>query len=254
MSKTPIRRAPDLPGVGTMDFDARQKEAERRLAEEQANAERLLAEEQAKQKDRRLAIAKRLEEAWKAHVSPPGAIKGLPPLLEQRRLEYQIPDEAFGRAALFDKVMLFQIPMWEQETYGDTSILMPETGRERIEESAPRAVIVSAGLKALDVLHSHGSGLGHRVQFQHLSPWRAPFMMIAGHELYLLPMRVGDLIDDEDTAAALRSGELELVYDNGHRYRRPEVETSWWSWVRRTWRRWFGRAPKLPEPTMRGDI
>lgn len=171
--------------------------------------------------DKRLALAKRLEDEWRKHVSPAGAIKGLPPLLEQRRLEYMIPDAAFGRACMFDKVLLFQIPMWEQETYGDTRIIMPESGQERVEESAPRGIIVSAGLQALGVLYSHGSGLGHKVLYVHLTPWRVPFMMISGHELYLIPLRVGDLVADEDAGAALCSGDMELVRDGSeHKYRR----------------------------------
>lgn len=212
--------------VGTMDFDARQKAREEAGEVEsfESFTERMRkagtnAAAEAAAKDKRLAIAKRLEDEWKKHVSPPGALKGIPPLLEQRRLEYQIPDEAFGRACMFDKILLFQIPMWEGGVYGDTSILMPETGAERVEESAPRGVIVSAGLQALDVLHSHGSGLGHKVLYVHMSPWRVPFMMIQGHELYLIPLRVGDLVADEDTAQGLRSGELGLVrVEGGHRY------------------------------------
>ncbi len=170
-------------------------------------------------RDKRLAIAKRLEDEWKKYVAPAGALKGLPPLLEKRRLEYQIPDAAFGRACMFDKILLFQIPMWEQETFGDTRIIMSEEGAKREEESAPRGIIVSAGLQALDVLHSHGSGLGHKVLYVHMSPWRVPFMMISGHELHLIPLRVGDLVADEDTGAALLSGELGVVrVEDKHRY------------------------------------
>jgi hypothetical protein len=210
-----------------LDFDAREKlrAAEAREAAGPVGGEtfegfaaRMKGAGQSPQ-DRRLAIAKKLEAEWQKHVSPPGTLKGLPPLLEARRLEYQIPDEAFGRTCMFDKILLFQIPMWEGGTYGDTSILMPETGESRVEESAPRGVIISAGLQALDILHSHGSGLGHRVLYVHMSPWRVPFMMISGHELYLIPLRVGDLVADEDTAAGLLSGELGLVrVADKHRY------------------------------------
>ena len=204
-----LRQRPDLVGV---------------TPEAVVDAQRLAAdiEELHKaqaQQDKRLAIAKRLEEEWKKHVAPAGAIQGLPPLLEKRRLEYQIPDKAFSRTCMFDKILLFQIPMWEDETYGDTRIIMPEMGQERVEESAPRGIIVSAGLQALDVLHSHGSGLGHKVLYVHLSPWRVPFMMISGHELYLIPLRVGDLVADEDTAQGLLDGSLGHVRVEGsHRY------------------------------------
>lgn len=154
----------------------------------------------------RLNVARKIEGEWAKRVSPPGAL-GLPALLDERRIKYQIPDAAFARAAMLDKILLFQIPMWEGDTYGDTKIVMSQQGRKRQEEEAPRGIIISAGLEALDVLHANGCGLGHIVLFVRLSPWRVPYEMIEGHEVHLIPLRVGDLIADEDAAAARRRGE-----------------------------------------------
>lgn len=208
---------------GTMGFDARE------AAREEARAAKI---------SEVLKRAQARDAELRKHVSPPGALPWLPPRLEQRRLEYQIPDEAFARQALFDKVHIFQIPMWSSETYGDTGIVMPDVGAERMEESAPRGIIISAGLQALDVLYSNGSGLGHRVQFQHMTPWRAPYAMFGGKEFYILPMRVGDLINDEDAVDALRHGAAELVFDKGqHKYRYAD-----------------GDAPTPVRPKIRGDI
>jgi len=138
-------------------------------------------------------------------LAPPGAF-GLPPLLEQRRLEYLIPNGAFAQRAMYDRLLLWQIPYY-RENYGDTRIIMSEQGRDRNKNEAPRGIIVSAGLQALDVLHDHGSGLGNVVKFIRLAPWRLPCDMIGGQEQYLMILRCGDLIADEDLELKLRARE-----------------------------------------------
>ena len=141
----------------------------------------------------------------KAALAAPGSL-GLPPLLEERRLQYLIPNGAFAQRALYDRMLVYQIAYY-QERYGDTRILMSDEGKSRNKNEAPRGVIVSAGLQALDVLHDHGSGLGHIVKFIRLAPWRLPCDMIGGKEEELLILRCGDLIADEDLEAKLRSRE-----------------------------------------------
>jgi len=141
----------------------------------------------------------------KEALAPPGAF-GLPPLLEQRRLQYLIPNGAFAQRAMYDRMLLWQIPYY-LVNYGDTLIAMPETGKSRTKDEAPRGVIVTAGLQALDILHDHGSGLGNIVKFIRLAPWRLPCDMIGGKEDHLLILRCGDLIADEDLEHKLRSRE-----------------------------------------------
>jgi hypothetical protein len=152
----------------------------------------------AEQDDPRLQLRKEA-------MAPPGTF-GLPPLLEQRRLEYLIPNGAFAQRAIYDRMLLWQIPYY-QERYGDTRIVMSESGKSRLKNEAPRGIIVTAGLQALDVLHDHGSGLGHIVKFIRLAPWRLPIDMIGGKEEELLILRAGDLIADEDLEQKLRKRE-----------------------------------------------
>ena len=111
---------------------------------------------------------------------------------------------------------LWQIPINEGPTYGDSSIIIPDQGKARLSEEAPRGVIVSAGLQALDVLRSNGCDIGYIVMFVRLSPWRVPIATIAGKEQYLIPLKVGDLISVEDTAAALRTGKPIVVREGKH--------------------------------------
>lgn len=138
-------------------------------------------------------------------IAEPGAF-GLPPLLERRRLEYLIPNGAFAQRALYDRMLVWQIPYY-REKYGDTSIIMSDTGKSRLKNEAPRGIVITAGLQALDVLHDHGSGLGNVVKFIRLAPWRLPVDMIGGVEHELLILRVGDLIADEDLELKLRGRE-----------------------------------------------
>jgi len=153
---------------------------------------------QADQSDPQLPLRKKV-------LAEPGAF-GLPPLLEQRRLEYLIPNGAFAQRAMYDRMLLWQIPYY-RENYGDTRIVMSEQGKDRNKNEAPRGIILSAGLQALDVLHDHGSGLGHIVKFIRLAPWRLPCDMIGGKEEYLMILRCGDLIADEDLELKLRKRE-----------------------------------------------
>ena len=162
-------------------------------------------------------------------MAPPGTF-GLPPLLEQRRLEYLIPNGAFAQRAIYDRMLLWQIPYY-RERYGDTRIMMSEQGKERNKNEAPRGIIVSAGLQALDVLHDHGSGLGNIVKFIRLAPWRLPCDMIGGKEEYPLILRAGDLIADEDLGAEAPTARVGRPPLNAAKTKRvtPSPRTFWWA-------------------------
>lgn len=129
----------------------------------------------------------------------------LHPLLAKRRREAHIPDGAFKMHAVYDRVLLWQ-PFLERETVGDTKIILSARGKSREREEAPRGIIVSAGLGALDQIRSHGMDLGHYVNFIRLAPWRLPVDTVYGKELHLLVLRAGDLIASEDLMRALNDG------------------------------------------------
>lgn len=153
--------------------------------------------------------ADRVSKELERRMAKPGAL-GLPELLEQRRLYYGLPDGFFKQQAAFDRVLVYQLPRFEGETYGDTSIVMPETVKDKLQKSTPRGVIVSAGLRALDTLRSNGMDLGHVVSFVHLAPWRIETDMIAGVTFYLMVMYSGDIVASEDTARLLSIGQLSI--------------------------------------------
>lgn len=173
-----------------------------------ARDERNLPEEQVV---RLKSYAKNLRDKYGEHMSAAGAL-GLPALLEARRLEYGIVDQAFEQECLFDRVYVWQVPRNESDTYENTMILRPDQAKRREEESCPRGVIVSAGLKALDNLRSNGVDLGHVISFVRMSPWRMPIGNIAGVEIPpLLVMRDGDLISSLDLAEARKAGKVRTI-------------------------------------------
>lgn len=150
-------------------------------------------------------LAKKLEK----RLSPRGSL-GIPELLDDRRLQYGIPDGAFKVQASFDRILVHQIAKNDKETYGDTSILMPQVSQVREREEANRGILVSAGLKALDNLRSNGIDIGHIINFIRLSPWRMPVDCIDGTYLYIMILRDGDIIGSEDLADDLLHGKVSV--------------------------------------------
>lgn len=152
-----------------------------------------------------------LNEALKKHISPAGAL-GLPPLLDERRLKYGIPDEVFVATCMYEFIHIYQIDLIENETAGaDSLIIRTEATRDRNIKEAHRGVIVGAGLSALDIGISNGWALGHIVNFIQLAPYRQRMVTIRGKDWHVLCLRAGDIRSSEDTQALLRSGAIRLA-------------------------------------------
>ncbi len=150
------------------------------------------------------------------HMSPPGGL-GLPKLLDEKRIQWGIPDEAFTHSqATFNKILVWQTPLNTDATYEGTLILKPDSVQKRDRMEAPRGVIVSAGLQALDAMRSHGVDLGHTVGFCRIAPFRKQFCTIAGVALYLIILHASEIIDSEDLNQALRERRV--------RFRSEEVD------------------------------
>lgn len=174
------------------------------------------------------AIIERMSEA--------GAL-GLPPLLDARRLEFGIPDEAFEEHCVYDRIYVWQIfPKYDSEsnnkTFAGTSIIKPETQQKRDVKESTRGVLISAGLLALDCLRSNGVDLGHIINFIRLSPWEKSIGYYAGIEQTVKVLKAGDLISSEDMPGQLKNGECRIVQTEGTH-----------TFVDRDGKPW---APKLP--------
>lgn len=179
--------------------------------------------DEAKEEVRMEAIAKQMHE----RMAPPGSFN-LPPLLEERRWRYGIPDNAFRVQASFERLLVWPIEPIEMASISSgAGIVIPDQVRERMKSGSPRGVIVSAGLKALDALRTNGMDIGHVVLYTHYVIGTYPVMYADGKELKLLIMTAGDITGSEDTMEAIKAGKMEIRWNpatNEHGYAAPGAD------------------------------
>jgi len=149
-------------------------------------------------------------DAIRERMSPRGAL-GLSAKLDARRLEFGITDGAFRVQAAYDIILVHQIQMmhFAGGRFGeDSRIHLPESAQKAREFSAPRGIVISAGLRALDELRSNGIELGDIISFLHVSPWQIEVDMIGGQMKKVMVMHAGNLIGSEDLTDRLRKREV----------------------------------------------
>jgi hypothetical protein len=133
----------------------------------------------------------------------PRGYYNIPMLLDERRFDYGIPNGAFEQFPVFDKVYIWQVTTQERRTYSEGgAVLKPDAVISSDQNTAPRGVIVSAGLQALDSLRSTGIDLGHIVRFKKFAPFIQPVAEIHGRHLTVMVIRDGDIVASEDLAKA----------------------------------------------------
>lgn len=164
-------------------------------------------------------VAKGIAEKLAASLKPLGYYN-IPELLDQRRLEYGIPNGAFESAPLFDKCYIWQIPLPGQggENYEGTSLIKPEQVQSWERNTAPRGILVGAGLQAMDALYSTGCEIGHIVRIKKLSPFIMPVDQIDGKPLSVMIIRDGDIESSEDLAKALNERRASVKNISKKRY------------------------------------
>lgn len=145
------------------------------------------------------------------------------PSLLRKRLEemkgtpYEIPVEALSLQAVYDRVLVWQFPDEKvgKATYGGGKILKAPSTIDRIAQSIPRGIIITAGLGCMDALKANGMDVGHVVYFCVNSPYRLP--LDDGDKHFLCLLRAGDMVASEDLARALDAGECSIeVRDSVH--------------------------------------
>ncbi len=162
--------------------------------------------------DHELEDAKRRTALIKERMSPPGAL-GLPPLLEEHRLKYGIPDGAFKSQAVFDRIHVFPIDGGEGEAIEKTSggIYKPNVTKLRDKQEGNRGVLISAGLTAADRLMSHGIEIGDIVVTNKNVPFARRCEELSNFTMFYLVMREADLASDETLRERIRSGKQTIV-------------------------------------------
>ena len=140
----------------------------------------------------------------------------MPKLLVERIRELKIPP-APGQAC-FDRILVYQIPdeASSRTTFSkDGSIIMPDSTREVKKVRSPRGIIVSAGLRALDIMADHGMELGEMVWFSPHVPTRFEVENSEGKQVLFFFMTIGDVIVSEDIPQKLVDGKIGLGRKNG---------------------------------------
>jgi hypothetical protein len=153
----------------------------------------------------------RIEEKLRRSLKPLGHYN-IPEILDKRRLEYLIPNGAFESYPGFDKCYIWQISLeGARDTYSEGGkILMPDAVKSYKKNTAPRGILVSAGLQAMDSLYSTGFAIGHIVRFKKFSPFIMPVGEIDGHELAVMVVRDGDIEASEDLALDLNERRVKI--------------------------------------------
>jgi hypothetical protein len=159
----------------------------------------------------RALVAENIADELEKSLAPRGTYN-IPMLLDERRFEYAIPNGAFESFPAFDKVYIHQITLQERRTYSDGgSIVKPDAVIAVDRNTAPRGIIVSAGLQALDSLRSTGIDIGHIVRFKKFSPFIQPVAEIQGHVLTVMVIRDGDIVSSEDLARSYHAREISVI-------------------------------------------
>ena len=159
------------------------------------------------------AEAERKTAIIKENMSPPGTL-GLDPLLDVRRLEFGLPDGLFRDEFLFDRIGVYQ-PDDGIRTIGTTGLVMPESVADKNRRTAPKGLLIGAGLQARDVLASNGVQLGHMVRFIRMAPFEVEGCTVAGIEFRIIVLKVGDLISSIDLRRDLLEGTQGFTTVNG---------------------------------------
>jgi hypothetical protein len=161
-----------------------------------------------------LEEARKLSDEMRRRMSEPGKLD-LPPLLEAARWQYAIPDSAFQEQAIYDRVHVWQLSQFEgQETFGDTSILMPDISKTKALHSNPRGVLLSAGPAAMDALASNGVDLGHLVTFINMAIFRTVQEMVDGKDVNMMVLGASDITSSKTLQDELRRGDKRIQLED----------------------------------------
>ncbi len=156
-------------------------------------------------------VAKNIADELFKSLAPRGTYN-IPHVLDERRFQYGIPNGCFEQFPVFDKVYVYQIPLRERSTYSEGgAIIMPEARQSNERSTAPRGIIVSAGLQALDSLRSTGIDIGHIIRFKKFAPFIQPIEVVTGVELTVMVIRDGDIVASEDLARSYHAREISIV-------------------------------------------
>ena len=157
-------------------------------------------------------------------------------LLKQRIKQFKIPQGALDGQAVFLRVHVWQIAdgdngeSEDEKFFKGTNILKPQAVQSNDRARAPRGVLISAGLEAMDFLVSNGMQLGDIVWFTRVSPWRRPVDGDGVKTTEIVILYASDIIASETLAERIRNGaKYAQAKDGGHEF----IDADGKSWARK---------------------
>ena len=138
-----------------------------------------------------------------------------PKHLIQRCKEWHVNPGIFNLQASFDRVLVWQILDLDVEKTDDGNwkpkgssgaVVLPGRALERSKNMSPRGIVFSAGLAALEHLHTNGIEIGDYVRLIRLNPQRVPCGLDQGfNPVYSILGDAGSIAAAEDLADALKA-------------------------------------------------
>jgi hypothetical protein len=127
--------------------------------------------------------------------------------LNQRRLKYGIVDGAFSSMPTDDRVFVYQIDKVEGDKFYEGGVLTrPDVIADSDRRQSHKGVLCSWGLKAQDELAPYDYRLGDIVCFIQMAPWKLVIGSVLGKEEYVLVLRAGHMVANDDAEERRRSG------------------------------------------------
>jgi hypothetical protein len=159
--------------------------------------------------------AEKLERAKKAireSMSPPGSMR-LHPQLEAHRQKFGIPDGVFRALAGMDRILVYPIDPFDDDGHiAGSALFKPQLTKLKDVQQGYRAVLISAGLTAMDRLMSHGYELGDVVLTNKNVPFARCCQQIPDvGDIYVLVMRDGDLAGNETLQQRIDEGTVRVA-------------------------------------------
>lgn len=154
----------------------------------------------------------RAKKAIREAMSPPGALR-LHPQLEAHRQKFGIPDGVFRALAGMDRILVYPIdPFDDDDHIPGSALFKPKLTKLKDLQEGYRAVLISAGLTAMDRLMSHGYELGDIVLTNKNVPFARRCQQIPDvGDIYVLVMRDGDLAGNETLQQRIDEGTVRVT-------------------------------------------
>lgn len=140
----------------------------------------------------------------------------MPRLLKDRIREYDIPP--WPGQATFDNILVYQVPdkaSTRLTVAKDSHLVLPEMTVDMKKNMSPRGIIVSAGLRAMDIMRDHGMKLGEMVWYSPYVIHRYDVDRVEGKNILFFFMTIADVKTSEDIPQRAVDGELKVYEVNG---------------------------------------